>query len=75
MKNISDYLIGCCVAMVFLFITGYMHERDRLDYLARKVTYCKPPMTEGERLIVTINKTDGINCEYHQKLAYGMAPK
>ena len=74
MKNISDYLIGCCVAMAFLFITGYMHERDRLDRQA-KVTYCKPPTNEGERLIVTIDKVDGINCEYHQKIAYGMVPK
>lgn len=75
MKISPFILIGAIgVLLVFAILTN----ADRIDAMQLyndKVTDCRPPGDEGERLVATLSKSaDGgpleLNCIYHSTLSF-----
>lgn len=70
MKAFLTWALGMIAVIVYAVMLAWMDSRDR-EYLRNdRITACRPPGDQGERLVATLAKSaDGgpltLHCTYH----------
>lgn len=73
MKPLLAWFAGMIAVIVYTVALAWMDSRDR-EYLRNdRITACRPPSDQGERLVATLAKSaDGgpllLHCSYHATL-------
>lgn len=71
----KDNLIGLAGLFAFLFLVGWLQNRDLEAKQWKAGVECTAPSDHTKKLIVTKNQyTNRISCAYHPVKTYGMAP-
>lgn len=76
MKGLLAWSAGMIAVIVYTVVLAWMDSRDRVWLRDDRITACRPPGDQGEKLVATLRKSaDGvlaIDCAYHA--TQGFAP-
>lgn len=71
----KDKMLGFFGLLGFLFLVGWLQNRDLEAKQWVAGVPCHAPESAREKLIVTLNHADGhVVCSYHPNKTYGAAP-